>query len=244
MSLFPNSKKSKVKRSSAAELRAQPNTPVAAYEDGAQKFAEIYGSAMVNSGRMFVIAVIAILLAILAVGAVMGLTPLKEVAPYVIEVNSGTGLVNKPIEIQKITPNIAVVKAELAHWVEAVYAIDPLRTRDLYQYANVRARGKAIAQFSEFRVRERTFERLQKEQGLVREVQVTSVDASQNGVAFVFLKTRERTGNQSPDESKSRRFRLTIHYQLDPPTQEAELLANPLGVYVNYFNEIEEKQGS
>ncbi|NBW80035.1 MAG: type IV secretion system protein, partial [Betaproteobacteria bacterium] len=148
MSLFPNSKKSKVKRSSAAELRAQPNTPVAAYEDGAQKFAEIYGSAMVNSGRMFVIAVIAILLAILAVGAVMGLTPLKEVAPYVIEVNSGTGLVNKPIEIQKITPNIAVVKAELAHWVEAVYAIDPLRTRDLYQYANVRARGKAIAQFS------------------------------------------------------------------------------------------------
>ena len=241
MALFSKSKPKKGPANSAAALKAQAQTPAATYEQGARKFAEIYGSSMVASGRMFVVAVIALLLAILSVGAVMGLTPLKEVAPYVIEVNTASGLASKPIEVQKISPNIAVVKSELAKWAESVYAIDPLRTRELYQYANVRARGKAIAQFSEFRSRERTFERLQKEPGLVREVQVSSVDASQSGVAFVFLKTVERTGNQLKEENRTRRFRLTIHYQLDPPTQEAELFANPLGVYVNFFNESEEK---
>lgn len=241
MGMFKSSNKSRSKSTGVADLIGHPNTPVSAFGDGEGKFAEVYGSAYVGAGRMFVIAMIALLLAILAVGAVMGLTPLKEVTAYVIEVNSGSGLVNKPIEVQKITPPIAVVKAELARWTEAVYSIDPLRTRELYQYANVRARGKAIAQFAELRVRERAFERLQKEPGLVREVVVSSVDASQPGVAFVFLKTRERTGNQSMDESRTKRYRLTIHYQLDAPTQEAELLANPLGVYVNYFNEAEEK---
>lgn len=226
---------------SLADVKKHANTPAAVFEEGANKFAEIYGSSLVSAGRMFVVAVVALLLAILSVGAVVALTPLKEVTPYVIEVNAGTGLVGKPIEVQKVTPNIAVVKAELARWAEAVYTIDPLRTNDLFKYANVRARGKAIAQFSEFRGREKVFERLQKEAGLVREVQVTSVDASQTGMAFIFLKTLERSGNQSADESRMKRFRLTIHYQLDPPKQESDLLVNPLGFFVNYFNEAEEK---
>lgn len=223
------------------DIRRLANTPTSAYDDGANKFAEIYGSAMVNSGRLFVITVVSMLLAITAVGAVMVLTPLKEVTPYVIEVNSGSGLINKPIEVQKITPNIAVVKAELGRWAEAVYTIDPLRTNDLFKYANVRSRGKAIAQFAEFRAREQVFARLQREAGLVREVQVSSVDASQTGVAFIFLKTLERTGNQSAEDSKVKRYRLTLHYQLDSPREEAALLANPLGLYVNFFNEAEER---
>ena len=241
MGLFAQNKDKKGSGKRAEDIARQPNTPTAIYEDGLNKFAEIYGSSMVNSGRFFVIAVIAILMAITAVGAVMALTPLKEVTPYVIEVNAGTGIVNRPIEVQKITPNIAVVKAELARWAEAVYTIDPLRTTEMFKYANVRARGKAIAQFSEFRGREQVFTRLQREAGLVREVQVSSVDASQPGVAFIFLKTLERTGNQSVEDSKVKRYRLTLHYQLDPPREEAELLANPLGLYVNFFNEAEER---
>lgn len=241
MGLFSGKSKNQPTSIVGDDIRRLPNTPTSAYEDGANKFAEIYGSAMVNSGRLFAITIVALLLAITAVGAVMVLTPLKEVTPYVIEVNSGSGVVNKPIEVQKITPNIAVVKAELGRWAEAVYTIDPLRTNDLFKYANVRSRGKAIAQFSEFRAREQVFARLQREAGLVREVQVSSVDASQTGVAFIFLKTLERTGNQSAEDSKVKRYRLTLHYQLDSPREEAALLANPLGLYVNFFNEAEER---
>jgi type IV secretory pathway component VirB8 len=241
MGVFSKKSSSSDAESNSFDLRRQPNTPISVYEDGANKFAEIYGSAMVNSGRYFFIAVVALMLGIAGVGAVMVLLPLKEVSPYVIEVNPGTGLVNKPIEIQKMSPSTAVVKAELARWTEAVYTIDPLRTPEFYKYANVRARGKAIAQFSDFRIREQTLTRLQREPGLVREVKVSSVDASQPGIAFIFLQTLERTGNQSSEESKSKRFRITLHYQIDPPKEELSLLANPLGLYVNFFNEAEER---
>ncbi|MDP3310726.1 MAG: VirB8/TrbF family protein, partial [Polaromonas sp.] len=153
-------------------LQSHPNTPVAAFEDGANKFAEIYGSSMVSSNRMFILSLVALLLAVTAVGAVTILLPLKEVRPWLVEVDARTGVVNKPIEVQKVTPNIAVVQAELSRWIEAVYTLDPLRTNELFKYANVRSREKAIGQFTEFRVRERVFERLQREPGLVREVKV------------------------------------------------------------------------
>lgn len=241
MGLFTRLPKTQPEAFTADSIRAQSNTPAATLGDGAQQFSEIYGAAMVNSSRWFVISVACVLLAIVAVATLAVLFPLKEVTPYVIEVNPGSGLVNKPVEVTKVSPNIAVVKSELSRWAEAVYTIDPLRTNDFFKYANVRSRGKAVAQFAEFRGREQVFSRLQKESGLVREVQVSSVDASQTGVAFIFLKTLERTGSQSVDASKVKRYRLTLHYQIDPPREESALLANPLGLYVIFFNEAEER---
>lgn len=220
-------------------LEAHPNTPVAAFQDGANKFAEIYGSSMVSSNRMFLLSLVALLLAMTAVAAVAIMLPLKEVRPWLVEVDPRTGVVNKPIEVQKVSPNIAVVQAELARWIEAVYTLDSLRTNELFKYANVRSREKAVTQFTEFRVRERVFERLQRETGLVREVKVLSVDASQTGIAFAFLTTTERLGRET--EPKEKRIRLTMHYQLDPPKNQTDLLANPLGLYVVFFNEAEER---
>lgn len=241
MGLFTRLPKTQPEAATVDGIRAQSNTPAATLGDGAQQFAEIYGSAMVNSARWFVISVACVLLAIAAIATLAVLLPLKEVTPYVIEVNPGSGLVSRPVEVTKVSPNIAVVKSELSRWAEAVYTIDPLRTNDFFKYANVRSRGKAVAQFAEFRGREQVFSRLQKESGLVREVQVSSVDASQTGVAFIFLKTLERTGSQSVDASKVKRYRLTLHYQIDPPREESALLANPLGLYVIFFNEAEER---
>jgi hypothetical protein len=239
MSIF--SKKGARKGFGLDAVMSHPNTPVPAFDDGANKFAEIYGSSLVAANRFFLIALGAIILAIAAVLGLVVITPLKEVRPYVIEVEPATGLVHKPVEVQKITPNIAVVKAELARWVEAVYGIDPLRTTDLYKYANARSRGKAIAQFGEFRSKERTFERMQKEPNLIREAKVTSVDASQTGIAFVFLTTTERATNESPTAASIKRYRITLHYVLDPATNEADLLGNPLGVFIELFNASEEK---
>ena len=224
----------------SAALRKQSNTPTSVFSDGEREFAEIYGSSKVSSARMFILAMGCIIFAVVAAAALMTVMPLKDIRPWLVEV-SPNGVVGKPIEVQKITPNTAVIKAELARWADAVYTIDPLRTTDLYKYANARSKDKAIGQFTEFRVRERTFERMQKEPSLVREVKVTSVDASQPGVAFVFLTTVERTTKEVASSEQVKSVRLTLHYELDAPKSEAELLDNPLGLYVSFFNEAEEK---
>lgn len=223
------------------ELARHANTPAGAFDDGREEFAEIYGSATANSARMFVLACLALILSIAMAITVATLLPLKETAPWLVPYDKTSGLVDRPIEVVKVTPNEAVVKAELAKWVDWVYTIDTLRTTELYKSANSRARDKAIGQFTEFRIREKTFERIQKEPGLSREVKVSSVDASQTGIAFVFLTTTERSSAGQSSADKVKRYRLTLHYQLDPPKNQADLLVNPLGIYVTFFNEAEEK---
>lgn len=232
-------KASAKKASSKNALAAAQNTPLAVYETGAAKFAEIYGSAMVSSNRMFVLSAASVLLAVMAMLVVMMLFPLKSIQSWVVEVNPASGLISKPIEVQKIAPSIAVVKSELARWTESVYTLDVIRTPELYKWANARARDKAIPQFSEFRVREKSYERLQKDASLFRDVKVTSVDASQSGIAFVFLTTTERQG--TGEDVIKKNIRLTLHYVLDSPKTESDLLANPLGIYVVFFNESEER---
>jgi len=222
-------------------LRKGPNTPVSLYDEAAGKFSEIWGSATVGHTRMFVIAFLSVALAIAAVGTVAALLPLKEIRPWIVEINPTSGVVSRPVQIERIDPNLAVVKSELARWAEAVYAIDPLRTSDALRWANERTADKALGQFTEFRVRERIYERMKREPDMVREVKITAVDATQRGTAFIFLTTTERVGSSSPTPDKVKRYRVTLNYRMVPPTEEEKLRANPLGLYVTFFSDAEER---
>lgn len=221
-------------------LTAGPNTPASLYNQAADKFAEIYGGPLVAANRMFVISFGCVALALASVGTVAFMLPLKEVRPWVVPVTP-EGTVNRPVEVQRIDPNVAVIKAELARWAEAVYAIDPLRSSDLLRWANARTADKAVSQFAEFRARERIFERISREADMVREVKVTAVDVSQKGTAFIFLTTAERMTAGSPAPDKVKKFRVTLNYRTLTPTQEKDLLANPLGLFVTHFADIEER---
>lgn len=222
-------------------LQAAGNAPASLYSDAAGKFAEVYGSAKVGEGRMFIVAMLSLLLGLSAIGALAFVLPLKEVRPWVVEINPSNGVVNRPVEVQRIDPNVAVIKAELGRWAEAVYSIDPIRSSESLRWANARTADKAVGQFAEFRSRERIFERINREPDMVREVRVTAVDVSQKGTAFIFLSTSERVGTAPPAPDKTKKYRVTLNYKLMPGTQEKEVLANPLGLYVTFFADTEER---
>lgn len=218
-----------------------PNTPPSVYDAAAGKFAEIYGSSRVDATRWFLVALACIVLALIAVISMATVFPLKEVRPWIVEVNGSTGVVNKPVEVLRLDPNTAVIKSELGRWLEAVYGIDPLRSRDALRWANTRVADKAVGQFAEFRARERVYDRMNREPDLIRSVQVSAVDVSQKGTAFAFLTTTERTGLATPSPDKTKRYRVTINYKLLAPTQESQMMANPLGLYVTFFSDTEER---
>jgi type IV secretion system protein VirB8 len=217
------------------------NHPVSLQSEAADTFSEIYGSSKVQAARWFLVALASLALAIASVILVATMLPLKEVKPWVIEVNPTSGVVNRPIEVQRVDPNLAVVKAELARWAEAVYAIDPVRSSEALRWANARTADKAVNQFAEFRSRERIFERINREPELVREAKVNAVEAAQKGTAFIYLTTTERVGASPASADKTKRFRVTINYRLVPPTQEQDLLSNPLGLFVTFFADAEER---
>lgn len=224
-----------------AYLKSVGNTPPSVYEQAEAKFAEIYGSSMVSANRSFLVAFGCILLASASIATVATVLPLKEVRPWVVEVNPTTGVVNKPVQIDRIDPNTAVIKSELARWAEAVYMIDPLRSSEALRWANARTADKAVAQFAEFRAREKIYERMRTEPDMVREAKVAAVDVSRKGTAFIYVTTSERVGAGAAAPEKTKRMRVTLNYRLVPPTQEADLLTNPLGLYVTFFSDIEER---
>ena len=225
----------------AAYLQSAANTPASVYEQAEGKFAEIYGSAMVTSNRLFVVSFGCIVVALASVASVATIFPLKEVRPWVVEVNPTSGVVNKPVQIDHVDANMAVIKSELARWVEAVYMIDPLRTQEALRWANARAANKGVQQFAEFRAREKIYERMRAEPDMVREAKVTAVDASRKGTAFIYVTTTERVGAAPPTPDKIKRVRVTLNYALVPPTTEEALLANPLGLFVTFFSDAEER---
>ena len=49
-------------------------------------YQDVYGSAVISRNRWFLVGVIALTLAVLEAGALIGLAPLKAVEPYVIQV--------------------------------------------------------------------------------------------------------------------------------------------------------------
>lgn len=243
MGLFRKINKDQARSAAAAAdyLHSAPNTPASVYSQAEAKFAEIYGSSMVSANRSFVVAFGAILVALASIAAVATIFPLKQVRPWIVEVNPTTGVVSKPVQIDHVDPNMAVIKSELARWVEAVYMIDPLRSEIALRWANSRAADKGLQQFAEFRAREKIYERMRTEPDMVREAKVTAVDASRKGTAFIYVATTERVGAAPPSPDKIKRIRVTLNYALVPPTSETALLANPLGLYVTFFSDAEER---
>lgn len=224
-----------------AQLMALPNTPAAQFDRAKQEFAEIYGSAQVGQARMFLLAVVSFALAGASILLVATILPLKEVRPWVVEVNPTTGVINRPVQIEKVTPNVAVIRSELARWVEAVFMIDPIRSGEALRWANERAAEKAVAQFAEFRGRERIYDRMRLEPDMVREAKVTAVDVSRDGTAFIFVTTSERLAGGVVPPERVKRWRVTLNYRLSPATQEVAMLANPLGIYTTFFSVTEER---
>jgi type IV secretory pathway TrbF-like protein len=204
------------------------------YDDAAGKFAEIYGPALVGNARMFVVACAALAVAVAAVGGMYQLSIKSTATPWLVEVSKDGGVLSKPVRIESIQPNRAVVKAELAKFIRQIFTLDIALTPRYFREANVMTSGLATTKFSEFRVLENVAQRLSKEPDMTRIPTVTSVDMSQEGIAFVFLSTEETRGAIT-GVAKSK-WRVTLKYAMNPPKTEAEILENPLGLYITDLN--------
>jgi len=75
---------------------------------------------------------------------------------------------------------------------------------------------------------------------LQRRATVNSVDVSQAGVAFIFLSTQEAQGSNA--NSATGAYRVTLKYEIIPPNTEADILVNPLGLYITSMNVTDEGQ--
>jgi type IV secretory pathway component VirB8 len=181
-----------------------------------------------------------VIIGILSV-ALLNLFPLKKSELWVVETNAERMIVAKPYKAEEFKPDVRFVKSEATAYVRNLMTIDPYLTRGNFAQAMARSTDKAVLNVKEIINNDKPFERLAKQPGLVRDVIVSSVDASQPGLLFVTATTNERLGPNLPIATN---WRFTLHYKTTQPSSEAELMNNPLGIHFVYFERFKEEGGS
>ena len=119
---------------SKSARNAQPGDPLD-FDVANDWHAEKYSSALASRNRWLLAAMIAGLLALLCIVALISLTPLKTVEPYVVKEDSKSGLVTvlKPMREEGITAGEALRKYFLAQYIRAREIFDPADIQHAYQ---------------------------------------------------------------------------------------------------------------
>lgn len=208
------------------------NTPPVVDGSPKRTFAALYGDTSVFGARCFVLAVVMGGIIVVQGVALAQLIPLKSTTAYILEPRPDGGLAVHVPRQADFKPQNAYVQAEIGRFVRRVMLIDPHRTREEQKAALAVLRGKAVAEHKQLLDEDQIFRRMLETPDLVRTVDAVSVDVSKEGIAFVFVTTTERVGQNTP---RTQKWRFALHYALIPPQSEEQIMANPVGLAITHI---------
>lgn len=188
-----------------------------------------------NERRAWLVAGVAIVLAVLSVIAVVLLTPLKTVEPFVVRVDKNTGATDIVTVLNEhtISYNEAIDKYFLAQY---------LRYCESYSYDTAYANYQACAALSTSSVAKAEYEsiipsnpkspaKVYGEHSRV-EIEVNSISFLSRGMAQVRFTRQVMTGTGEDD---SQWIATVVYKYLNPPVDERTRLVNPVGFTVSQF---------
>lgn len=196
---------------------------------------DVYGSAVVSRNRWFLVGVIALTLAVLEAGALIGLAPLKAVEPYVIQVDNETGrtTVLAPLAERPLTQNEAVTKFFVVKYVLARETYDPQDLNSNYDQVRMMSTLEEANRFEDF-IRGSHGPLEEFNNTFTRTVRVHSVSfLNQKTVQVRFKTIRTQVSSNEKQESY---WIATVSYQfVNSPMNEEERLNNPLGFQITTY---------
>lgn len=209
------------------------NSPLTAYEKGKREWFERMGSPVVERDRYFVIAGLFGLAFAGLVLTLMNMMPLTRVEPYVIQVDKITGQVAATrAAAQAYKPGAPEKQYFIIKWVRGLLELDPNTTERALAEVYENTRGKGIDEFTDFVTKTKPIVRIRTEAGLTRTVEIKSFSPLNDQSALVRLVTEERSLNKG---AVRRSYAITIHYAIDPPETEGQIMKNPIGLFVTHF---------
>ena len=191
------------------------------------------GTPVVERARYFVLAVIFGLAFAGVVGTLMTMMPLSRVEPYVVHVDKVTGqAVAVRAGAEKYKPGAAEKQYFLVKWTRGLLELDPHTTEKSLTEVYDSCRGKAIDEFTDFVNKTKPVVRVRTEAGLTRTVEIKSYSPLNDESALIRLETEERGLNKSP---LRRSYVVTLHFAIDPPKTEGQIMRNPIGLFITHF---------
>lgn len=168
---------------------------------------------------------------------VISMFPLKEVKPYIVEVNKETGeaYVPQQAEAYKYEAKFDTIAFFLRRWVQDVFTINQYSTvQTLDPRARLFLRGhNVIGAYKDFLKADGKFEKMAADPTLTRDVEVLSVTPIAGTPNGVLIDTRliTRSGGTAKEERKL----VTVYFEIFPPNNRKDIETNPIGIFVTDF---------
>lgn len=192
---------------------------------------ERYGHHYVERNRYATLAIIMTGVSVALAAGIVTMLPLKTVAPYVIAVDNTTGKPDARLATaQSYKPGEKEIQYFLARFASLMWEVDKYKSQQNLVEAASMTVDEGASKLNAWINETNIFGRLRENETLTRTVAISSVTPIQEGAAIIRFTTVERALNV-PESTK--KWLLTVHYKTIAPTTDADILKNPLGLYIH-----------
>jgi type IV secretion system protein VirB5 len=205
-------------------------TPVSATIQGKGLF-ERWGGAVVESNRWFIGFILMSVVCLVQLFSIIEMMPLKTVVPWMVTVKDTGRVEGSPVESIKFTPDENAKRYFLKEWVTKIFTLDKFLTEKYLIDAYNLVRGQGAEEFRRFIEETAPMVALRSEPTLVQNITIRSVSFIQDSAALIRIRIEKRTGAGIVFTDKL----VTVHFSVIPPKTEAEIYANPIGLYITHF---------
>lgn len=205
------------------------------YLNARREWNERYGSYIARERAWRLTAILALSCAVISVAGVVFLASQNRLVPYVIAVDKLGSAVAVRRADAATSPDERVIRAQLARWIQNVRSVytDAGAERTVIQeaYGMVNQHGPAYNALNDFFKANQPFERA-KAQTVGVEVQSVLPIAGNTWRVEWIESIRGRDGSLVSKNAQQ----ASITVSINPPKDEATILLNPMGIYVDSYS--------
>ena len=202
------------------------------YLDGRRELNERYGGYIAQARNWRLVAIGSLFVSALAVGGLAYTAGQSKVTPYIVEVNGLGDAVPVAIADRAARPDARIIRAQLARWAtncRSVYLDAAAERQAIDQcYAMINRRGPAFQTATDYHRANEPFTRAQSESVTVQVETVLPISAESWRVEW-----REEVRGRDGNVSSRTNWQAVVGITVIPPTDERQVLVNPMGVFVN-----------
>ena len=159
----------------------------------------------------------------------------SKFVPYVVAIDKLGSAVGVQRADVAAKPDARVIRAQLARWIENVRSVyqdaSAERVNIEYAYAMLRRTYPAFVRLNDYLASHDPFERAKSEGIGVQIGSVIPITDSTWGVQW-----KETTHSSKGEMINNTEYQANLTITIDPPTKEATLLRNPMGIYIKNFD--------
>jgi len=206
-----------------------------AYFDGRREWNERYGSYIKQAFIWKIVAFISLLITLISVAGLAYSASQNKFVPYVVEVDKlGNSVAVKKAQ-QTTYDNPKVIKYSLAEFIKNFRTIygDPVVQKDiiLKSYKYLSPSYPAYNMVSSYLKDHSPFERQKKESVNVEIDSIMPINENTYQIDW-----HEIAFDKKGNKLRTDYFKASATILIVPPTTEAEIISNPIGLYITEFN--------